>query len=108
MGGFECYIAADDDDTVAAEVYCDDDAEGNDLLNVTPVSNTLNLVMRVREFKHARVLPPGRAVCLHVACSVLPPGRAWEELFNNASVAVNSISFARLPLRPVWALSNGR
>eukprot|EP00049_Salpingoeca_infusionum_P026021 m.23237 g.23237 ORF g.23237 m.23237 type:complete len:575 (+) comp8466_c1_seq1:224-1948(+) len=46
IGGFECYIAADDEDTVAAEVYCDDDAAGNDLLSVQASNNTLNIVLR--------------------------------------------------------------
>eukprot|EP00039_Didymoeca_costata_P033108 m.40734 g.40734 ORF g.40734 m.40734 type:complete len:532 (-) comp9701_c0_seq2:1017-2612(-) len=46
VGGFECYIAAANEEEEAAEVYCDDDAEDNDLLNVIASSNTLNLVMR--------------------------------------------------------------
>lgn len=44
-GAFQCYIAADDEDTVAAEVYVNDDAEGNELLSIAPTSNTLNLVL---------------------------------------------------------------
>eukprot|EP00045_Choanoeca_perplexa_P016310 m.218754 g.218754 ORF g.218754 m.218754 type:complete len:574 (+) comp17223_c0_seq2:97-1818(+) len=46
VGGFECYLAAENEDNVAAEVYCDDDAEGNDLLSLSPVSNTLSIVLR--------------------------------------------------------------
>ena len=46
VGGFDCYIAAEDEANEAAEVYCDDDAEDNTLLNLEPVSNTLSLVMR--------------------------------------------------------------
>jgi hypothetical protein len=44
-GAFQCYIAAEEEETVAAEVYCDDDAEGNELLSVAPTSNTLSLVL---------------------------------------------------------------
>eukprot|EP00730_Choanoeca_flexa_P012969 TRINITY_DN4827_c0_g1_i1.p1 TRINITY_DN4827_c0_g1~~TRINITY_DN4827_c0_g1_i1.p1 ORF type:complete len:596 (+),score=157.51 TRINITY_DN4827_c0_g1_i1:124-1788(+) len=46
VGAFECYLAAEKEDNVAAEVYCDDDAEGNDLLSVSAVSNTLSIVLR--------------------------------------------------------------
>eukprot|EP01147_Barroeca_monosierra_P008427 gene8427-10216_t len=46
VGGFECYLAAENEDNVAAEVYCDDDAQENDLLSVSPSSNTLSLVFR--------------------------------------------------------------
>ena len=46
VGGFECYLAAEKEKNVAAEVYCDDDAEGYDLLSVSPVSNTVNIVLR--------------------------------------------------------------
>ena len=47
-GGFQCYIAAEDEDTVAAEVYeapCDDDAASNDLLSVAPVSRARLLTL---------------------------------------------------------------
>lgn len=46
MGGFECYIAADDEtglDEAADEYNQDDDTE---LLSVSPSNNTLSLVYR--------------------------------------------------------------
>eukprot|EP00056_Hartaetosiga_gracilis_P000963 m.41550 g.41550 ORF g.41550 m.41550 type:complete len:603 (+) comp10436_c0_seq1:142-1950(+) len=46
VGGFQCYLAAENEDNVAAEVYCDDDASGNDLLSISPSNNTLSLVYR--------------------------------------------------------------
>lgn len=48
VGGFECYIPADEEDTVASEVYQDDaDADDDDgPTNINACSNTLNLVMR--------------------------------------------------------------
>ncbi|EDQ90687.1 uncharacterized protein MONBRDRAFT_16204, partial [Monosiga brevicollis MX1] len=46
VGGFQCYLAAENEDNVAAEVYCDDDAEGNDLLSVSASTNTLSIVLR--------------------------------------------------------------
>jgi Rps23 Pro-64 3,4-dihydroxylase Tpa1-like proline 4-hydroxylase len=50
-GGFECYIAADDDeDAEAAAVYKsmgeESDDEGDQLLSVSPAANVLSLVMR--------------------------------------------------------------
>ena len=50
VGGFECYITADDEENEAAEVYKDGPADGEDdddgPINIDPVSNTLNLVVR--------------------------------------------------------------
>ena len=46
VGAYECYIAADDEELTAAEVYGGDEDEGNQLLSVAPAANTLNLVMR--------------------------------------------------------------
>eukprot|EP00055_Hartaetosiga_balthica_P009233 m.36338 g.36338 ORF g.36338 m.36338 type:complete len:584 (-) comp6661_c0_seq1:185-1936(-) len=46
VGGFQCYLAAEKEDNVAAEVYCDDDASGNDLLSISPSNNTLSIVFR--------------------------------------------------------------
>ena len=48
VGGFECFIAAEDEGeaAAAAEVYANAGAEENDLLSVNPVANTLSLVLR--------------------------------------------------------------
>lgn len=46
IGGFECYIAAEDEALEAAEVYAAEGAEENELLNVVPDHNTLSLVLR--------------------------------------------------------------
>ena len=46
VGAYECYIAADDEELTAAEVYGGDEDEGNQLLSVASAANTLNLVMR--------------------------------------------------------------
>jgi Rps23 Pro-64 3,4-dihydroxylase Tpa1-like proline 4-hydroxylase len=45
-GAYECYMAAEEEELVAAETYGGEEDEGNQLLSVTPASNTLNLVMR--------------------------------------------------------------
>jgi len=45
-GGFECYIAAENGELVAAEVYGGDDDQDNELLSVNAAPNTLNLVHR--------------------------------------------------------------
>ena len=37
VGAYECYIAADDEELTAAEVYGGDEDEGNQLLSVPPV-----------------------------------------------------------------------
>ena len=44
-GAYECYIAAEDEELTAAEVYGGDGDDGP-LLSVTPASNVLNIVLR--------------------------------------------------------------
>ena len=47
-GGFECYIAADNEENEAAEVYKDDDEDedGGIVLSISPTFNTLTLTLR--------------------------------------------------------------
>ena len=47
-GGFECYIAAENEDNEAAEVYKhdNDDEDGGIVLSVSPTFNTLSLALR--------------------------------------------------------------
>ena len=47
-GGFECYIAAENEENEAAEVYKDDDddEDGGIVLSVSPSFNTLSLALR--------------------------------------------------------------
>lgn len=66
VGGFECYLAADDsnaDATDAAEVYRTDTTEDDQLLSVSPAFNVLNLVLRdegtMRFVKYVSSSAPG-------------------------------------------------
>eukprot|EP01065_Artemidia_motanka_P039890 TRINITY_DN4920_c0_g1_i1.p1 TRINITY_DN4920_c0_g1~~TRINITY_DN4920_c0_g1_i1.p1 ORF type:complete len:582 (+),score=196.10 TRINITY_DN4920_c0_g1_i1:80-1747(+) len=46
VGGFECYLAADESELEAAEVYGNKDDAANDLISVHCADNTLSLVAR--------------------------------------------------------------
>eukprot|EP01061_Rhynchopus_euleeides_P003836 TRINITY_DN1311_c0_g4_i1.p1 TRINITY_DN1311_c0_g4~~TRINITY_DN1311_c0_g4_i1.p1 ORF type:complete len:551 (+),score=261.44 TRINITY_DN1311_c0_g4_i1:81-1733(+) len=63
IGGFECYIAAESSELVAAEAYGNDDDAGNDLVNVNANNNTLSLVARdeqmMRFVKYVSAAAPG-------------------------------------------------
>ena len=65
-GGFECYMAADDTDSDAAdaaEVYRTDTTDEDQLLSVSPGCNVLNLVMRdkgtMKFVKYVGAIAPG-------------------------------------------------
>eukprot|EP01064_Diplonema_japonicum_P036150 TRINITY_DN8038_c3_g1_i1.p1 TRINITY_DN8038_c3_g1~~TRINITY_DN8038_c3_g1_i1.p1 ORF type:complete len:543 (+),score=191.14 TRINITY_DN8038_c3_g1_i1:47-1675(+) len=63
IGGFECYIAADTSDLVAAETYGNEEDSGNDLLSINATNNTLSLVARdeqmMRFVKYISASAPG-------------------------------------------------
>jgi hypothetical protein len=66
-GGFECYIAADDDDEAVDEYNADDDSE---LLSVRAAFNTLSLCYRnygtMRFVKYLSAAAPGSRVDVSV------------------------------------------
>ncbi|KAJ9471864.1 Prolyl 3 [Diplonema papillatum] len=63
VGGFECFIAAESSDLVAAETYGNGDDAANDLLSLEAVSNTFSIVARdeqmMRFTKYVSAFAPG-------------------------------------------------
>ena len=57
VGAYECYIAADDEELTAAEVYGGDEDEGNQLLSVPPVRMATLICLR-----HCASSPQGMCV----------------------------------------------
>eukprot|EP01041_Mallomonas_annulata_P012573 gene12573-26479_t len=62
VGGFECYIGADEEEADAAEVYRTDTTDDDQLLSVSSGANVLSLVMRdegvLRFVKYVSVAAP--------------------------------------------------
>ncbi|KAJ9471865.1 Prolyl 3 [Diplonema papillatum] len=63
VGGFECFIAAESSDLVAAETYGNGDDAANDLLSLEAVGNTFSIVARdeqmMRFTKYVSAFAPG-------------------------------------------------
>eukprot|EP00939_MAST-03C_sp_MAST-3C-sp1_P004350 g4350.t1 len=97
VGGFECYIAADEDDALeAAEVYATKDDEENQLLNVTPERNTLSLVLRdtgvMRFVKYVSASAPSDRFDVSTVFSVAQGSGEGEEEEEEEEAAAAALS----------------
>lgn len=81
VGGFEAYVLADEDEDKPAEVYRGNADDESGVLNVSPASNTLNLVLRdeglMRFVKYVSGQAPGSR--WDVAAVLLPEDDSDDE-----------------------------
>lgn len=85
VGAYECYIAADDEELTAAEVYGGDEDEGNQLLSVPPVRiNLTTPVFGIVAIRMRCTVAHCYCYAISMCCRQATPLRVlWISFFSN-------------------------